>query len=373
DAFHQGPVQGDEYRHLYQDRQTAAQRIDLLLLVQLHHALGQFLAIVTILFAQRLHLRCDPAHVRHRAVAGGRQREGRQLDQNGQQDDAPTPVAHHTVDHAEDPEQRLGDEPEEAVIHGQMQAGGNFLQTVLDLRTGIELGTDGGLLTGRYADRGADKADQVVALAVLAGLIYMLAVGAGNPGADKIVLQPGGPATGYRFPQIALVHVLGLELFVGTVSAPVGGAEECRHAGGGGAGGVTAAVALDLTIESAVPGLAALVVDQIVDLDQVIAPLEGEALGVIDAVLTELQIHRQAVLSLAQLIAGLFGLVQRAAVGPGVRTIAPGQATLGDVGTLTALLQQLEGNIRPLLGNRIFRQGQGDDIAAARVDGQQQR
>src|SRR5690554_7401268 len=61
------------------------------------------------------------------------------------------------------------------------------------------------------------ETDQVVALAVLAGLIDVLAIGGGHPGADEVVLQPGGPATGHCLAQVALVHVLELELLVGTI------------------------------------------------------------------------------------------------------------------------------------------------------------
>src|SRR5690606_39361203 len=153
-----------------------------------------------------------------------------------------------------------------------------------NLGTGIELGTDDRLLPGGHIHRGADETDQVVALAVLAGLIDVLAIGGGHPGADEVVLQPGGPATGHGLAQVALVHVLELELLIGTIGAPVGGAEEGGHAGGGGARRIATAITLDLTVETADPGLDALVVDQVVDLDQILAPGEGTTLGVVAAV-----------------------------------------------------------------------------------------
>src|SRR5690554_130336 len=223
DAFHQGPVQGDEHRHLYQDRQAATQWIDLFLLVQLHHALGHLLAVVAKLLAQRLQLGRYPTHVGHGAVAGGRKREKYQLDEDGQQDDAPAPVADHTVNQTQHPEQRLGDKPQETVVDSQFQARGYFLQAILILRTGIEIGTDGGLLTGRQVHRRADKTDDVVALAVLAGLIDMLLFSIRNPGADKIVLQPGDPATFDGFLQAAVIHLAEFEFLVGVRRTPVGG------------------------------------------------------------------------------------------------------------------------------------------------------
>src|SRR5690606_24762069 len=115
-----------------------------------------------------------------------------------------------------------------------------------------------------------------------------------------------------------------------------------------------------------------LVVDQVVDLDQIIATGEGETLGVVDAVLAEAQIDGEVVLPLGQLVAGLFCLVQRTTVGPGIRPVATGQTTPGNVGALATVLEQLAGNIRTLLVPRVLRQRQGDDITTARIYGQAQ-
>src|SRR5690606_24335587 len=117
---------------------------------------------------------------------------------------------------------------------------------------------------------------------------------------------------------------------VGILGAPVGCTQEGSHAGSAGAGWITAAVALDLTEQAAGPSAIALVVDQVVDVDQVVTPVEGEPLDVIDIVLAEMQVNGQAVAALGQLITGLFDTVQRSAIGAGIGTIATGQSALGD-------------------------------------------
>src|SRR5690606_14613430 len=111
------------------------------------------------------------------------------------------------VDQAQNPEQRLRDPPQEAVVDGQLQAGGDGLQAILQFRSGIEISADGRLLAGRYTYRGADEADDVVALAVLAGLVDMLLFSAGYPGADEIMLQPGDPATIHGLLQAGVIHL----------------------------------------------------------------------------------------------------------------------------------------------------------------------
>src|SRR5690606_8682425 len=99
---------------------------------------------------------------------------------------------------------------------------------------------------------------------------------------------------------------------------------------------------------------------------------EIETLGVVDAILAETQIDSKAVLPLGQLVTGLFGLVQRTTIGPGIRSVTTGQTALGNVGALGAVLEQLERDIRPLLMYRVLGQRQGDDITTARINGQPQ-
>src|SRR5450830_161043 len=135
----QYPVQGDKDWHLDQDRQAAAQRIDLFSLVQLHGGLVHLLRIAFIALADRLHLRRNQFHLGHAAVASCRQREESQLDQDGEGNNRPAPVTQHAVDVFHDPEDRLGDDGQPAVVLDQFQARRNGFQQVRDLRTRVQL------------------------------------------------------------------------------------------------------------------------------------------------------------------------------------------------------------------------------------------
>ena len=185
----------------------------------------------------------------------------------------------------------------------------------------------------------------------------MLGFGIRNPGADKVVLQPGNPATGHALAQLLVVQVGQTQLGVGVIGTPVGGTEEGGHTGCGRAGRITTAIALDLTKQAAAPGLRALVVDQVADVDQIAATGEGEALGEIHAVAAGFQVNNQLLLAVCQSVAVLLDTVACTAGGL-VRALLPCQTTLSNVGTVTRLFQQLERQIRTILAGRILRQGE---------------
>ncbi len=121
----------------------------------------------------------------HGAVAGRRQREERQLDDDGQEDDRPAPVTDDAVDILQQPEDRLGDEPQEAVVDGQLQTRRQLLELVLDLRTGVQGGAGSGAGADRHAQLRADETDDVVALAVLAGRDLLVSSLAGTQAVTK--------------------------------------------------------------------------------------------------------------------------------------------------------------------------------------------
>ena len=97
DGAQQHPVQRNEDGDLHQDRQAAAERVDLLGLVHLHHLDLQLLLVVRVLLLQRLHLRPDDLELRHRSRRRGIQRIEHALDDDRQQDDRPAPVADQLV------------------------------------------------------------------------------------------------------------------------------------------------------------------------------------------------------------------------------------------------------------------------------------
>src|SRR5690606_33499196 len=200
-------------------------------------------------------------HARHRLVTGCRQREERQFDDDGQDDDRPAPVTQQRVDILQQPENWLGDEPEDAVVDGQAQTRRKLFKLVLALGTGVQLGTGLALGAGGYAERRPGEADDVVALAVLARLHLIDLIGRRDPGGDEVMLQPGDPTTLDRFAKALVVHVTHGDLGVGLVLGPERGTQVSRGAGCSARGRIATTVTLELAEHVAGPGLAALVID----------------------------------------------------------------------------------------------------------------
>ena len=181
------------------------------------------------------------------------------------------------------------------------------------------------------------------------------------------MLQPGDPATLHAFTQIAFIHVTHGDLAIRLVLGPQRSAKIGSGAGGGARGRVTAVVALELAEQVTGPGLSALVVDQVVHLERIVAALEGETLDVVDTIGAVFQIDDHLVLTFGQLVFAFLAAVLRTTARL-VRAVAD-QAALCLVDTLAAALEQLERHIGTILPTRVLRQMQFDDVAAARIDG----
>src|SRR5690606_22570518 len=312
------------------------------------------------------------------------------LDDDGQDDDRPTPVAQHAVNHFQQPEDRLSEEPQEAVVDGQLQARRQGAQVFLQLGTGVEDGTGFAFAAGSDLHGRAGKADDVVALAVLAGLYQIAAVLARHPGGDEVMLQPGDPAALHGFLEGLLVDVLHRHLLVGFFTGPQRCTQVGCSAGSGGRGRIAAVVTLELGKQVAAPGLIALVVDQVAHVDligrridaarlrqllltrralRVEATLEAVTLDVADAVFAVGKIDDKDVLTFGHLVALFLAGPQSTATGF-VRSVLANQAALRQVGALAAIVEQLERHVRAILTARVLRQAQLHDIATTRVDGQ---
>src|SRR5690606_6080371 len=83
----QHPEQRPQKRQLDQDRQAAAQRVDLVLLVELHELPLVFLRLVLVLALQFLHLGLQLAHGGQRLALAQGQRVKHKADENREQDD----------------------------------------------------------------------------------------------------------------------------------------------------------------------------------------------------------------------------------------------------------------------------------------------
>ena len=107
----------EEHRHLHQEGQTTRERVDLVLLVELHHLFVELGAVVLVLRLELLDLRLRPLHGHHRLGLLGRQREHHQHHEDGEQDDGDPEVR-------DDPVEEREDRPEEVVDGIERGAGG---------------------------------------------------------------------------------------------------------------------------------------------------------------------------------------------------------------------------------------------------------
>src|SRR3954471_4033567 len=88
----QGLVEPDEERDLEDQRQTRAQRIDLVLFVELHHRLLLALLVVLVALLDLLHLRLQPLKCLHRAHLLEGERQDQHPDDHRQPDDRSAPA-----------------------------------------------------------------------------------------------------------------------------------------------------------------------------------------------------------------------------------------------------------------------------------------
>ena len=117
-TLQQHPVEGEEYGHLQQHREAATSRVDLLFLVEGHQLLGHFLPVIPIGLFQALHFWLQTAHFCHGTQAGRRKGVEKNFYNNSKQDYRPAPVADKFINKFHGGKNRLGQHPQEAVIHG---------------------------------------------------------------------------------------------------------------------------------------------------------------------------------------------------------------------------------------------------------------
>ena len=122
DGDEQHLVEREEHRDLHHDRQTAGERIDLLLLVELHQRLLLLHLVVAVALADRDHFRLHRLHLRHRGVGFVGEREEHDLDQHGDDQDREAEVAGEMEEPVDQFEQRLGDEIKPAPVDQKLEA-----------------------------------------------------------------------------------------------------------------------------------------------------------------------------------------------------------------------------------------------------------
>src|SRR5450830_1740268 len=294
----QHPVQGDKDGHLDQNRQAAAQRIDLFSLVQLHRGLVHLLRIAFIAFADRLHLRRDEFQLGHAAITGSRQWEESQFDQDGEGDNRPAPVTQYGMDMFHDPEDRLGDNRQPAIILDQFQARRDWFQQMGDLRARVQFAVQRSRGARRQRWQGYHVADGVQIGRQFLGEDIARNICRWYEGRNKEVLRNRKPAA-IRFLRMQALHgrvrafflifqsrffdFLERQLLVFVIwrvqgRTRVAAVEE-------GIGDRFVAVMNQLHVQLWRDWRSAHVRNTIVHIDHIIAALEGERLGQLDAAL----------------------------------------------------------------------------------------
>ena len=122
----QDPEHDDEDRHLRHQRQARGHRIDLVLLVELHHLFVELLAVALVLVLQLAHLRRQPLHLEHALGALQVERGDQQHHHHGDHRDRDRVVGGDRVE----PGQQRGWDFEDAGDHHEsgLQSGGSGAQ-----------------------------------------------------------------------------------------------------------------------------------------------------------------------------------------------------------------------------------------------------
>ncbi len=105
--------QREEDRHLHQEREATRKRVDLVLLVELHHFFVELGAVVLVLRLELLDLRLRPLHVHHRLGLLGGEREEREHHHDREHDDGDAEVRDQAVEEREDRPEEVVDGIEE--------------------------------------------------------------------------------------------------------------------------------------------------------------------------------------------------------------------------------------------------------------------
>ena len=128
----------EEDRDLDHHRQTAADRINAVLLVKLHHLLVHPGRIVFVFVAQLLHFRVERGHLAHRAVRFVLDWPKREFDDGGQSQDCETVVMQPTVQQVHEVEQKLADDLEYPEVHDLGLIVRKLRETMVKFRASVD-------------------------------------------------------------------------------------------------------------------------------------------------------------------------------------------------------------------------------------------
>ena len=310
-----------------------------------------------------------PAHVRHGAVAGRGQVVEQDLQQARHQDDGPAPVAGPLVQAFQAPEQRFGQEPEKAVVNGQLQTFRQGFQHGLQFGADIQVAGQFSPFSGADAQGRGDVADGIMPAGERAGVIAVRGLRVRRQdGRQEVMLDHGRPAVADLHVLVPVFHIAETDFFVAVIGAG-------QHRAGVGIDHPPAfpgrAIPFYLGILAAFPVPGRAVFDEVPDLDPVSAALEGEYLGDRYALR-----GRPPERHFQRLLAGAEGVqppFRRERIPVGRRRVAD-EAALYDVVQGSGFIQQHEGLVFPVQGYRVIRQfGEYDGPAPVDFEAQHVR
>src|SRR4029453_15013910 len=142
-------------------RQTAANRIDAVLLVELHQLLVHPRRIVLVLLPQLLHFGIERSHLAHRSVCSVLNRPERELDNCGQSENGETVIMQPAVEEVHEVEQKLADDLEHSEVHHLGFIVRKLRETMVGFRARLNFKTRAVCLPGlqlkpRHAKRSLD-------------------------------------------------------------------------------------------------------------------------------------------------------------------------------------------------------------------------
>ena len=154
----------EEDRHLHQERQTTRERVDLVLLVELHHLFVELGAVVLVLRLELLDLRLRPLHGDHRLRLLRGEREQHQHHHDGEQDDRDPEVRDDPVEEREDRPEEVVDGIEDGAgsedhrvsllpPHRRVQPVSNVRSPGIGRRDGVEAAVVPGVAPAHAPDR----------------------------------------------------------------------------------------------------------------------------------------------------------------------------------------------------------------------------
>ena len=190
---HQHVVQRKEDWHLNQQREAATQWVHFLCFIQGHHFLALTLFVIAQTLTHRLNLRLQHAHLRHGGVLRFSQRVHDATNDEGDNDDGEAPVTQEAVDELQQLKQRLRDEPQPTVIHGQIQVRRNSGHFVLNFRANPQGAGELTGLTRLYQNRLRFVADGCKAVTQVRGIEVVGTVVIWHPRRREILLQHRHP------------------------------------------------------------------------------------------------------------------------------------------------------------------------------------